>query len=79
MEGEALVAFRVTLHLPAQTTKSEISTPLKAENNHPIESKCAMPVVAPHSGRYSAYSAHLQSRQHDLVKIYVTMILFVSV
>jgi hypothetical protein len=79
MEGEALVAFRVTLHLSALTTKPEILTPLKTENSHPIKSKCSMPVVAPHSGWYCAYSAHLQSRQHDLVKIYVRIILYVPV
>jgi hypothetical protein len=45
--------------LPALTTKPEILTPLKAENSRPIKSKCAMPVVAPRSGRHSACSAHL--------------------
>jgi len=37
MESEGLVAFRVTLHLPALTTKLEILTPLKAENSRQIK------------------------------------------
>jgi hypothetical protein len=49
MEGEAIVAFRVTLYLPALTTKPEILTRLKAENSHQIKGKCAMPIVAPPS------------------------------
>lgn len=72
-------SFQSYTALTAQTTKPEILTPLKAENSHPIKSKCAMPVVAARSGRYCACSAHLQSRQHDLVKINVRMILFISV
>ena len=79
MESEGLVAFRVTLYLPALTTKPEILTPLKAENRHQIKRKCAMPAVAPRSGRCCACGVHLQSRQHDLLKVYVSMILFMSV
>jgi len=66
MEGEAIVAFRVTLYLPALTTKPEILTPLKVENSHHIKGKCAMPVAA--YGAVPACSAHFQSTLHDLLR-----------
>jgi hypothetical protein len=79
MEGEALVAFRVTLHLCALTTKRETLTPLKAENSHQMKISCAMPVVSPRVGRYCACWAHLQLDNIFLLNIYVSMILFMPV